>query len=672
MRPDPKLRRARGLGRRLALALAGVLALGWVACGDDASEAPAGKTTDLIVNEVFPAALVPGSVLVVEGNFVDLKPAFVHLSGSMNGQPVDVLLPAEPKGLGRLEVSWNGGVSMGLPGNDGEFVGTVQITASVPADPREHLSPLRPLNLRVATQLVPKFFGVEEGIKQVNDTIRVDGDDFLLGGGEGRTFAILEGCFQKAGDTCKPVPDVEVPLAPDELQTDVTTQRKLASFPFAPKIAGIEPGLFQGSVRLRSDHKSSGPSTETAQIPVEIQLVPTTLTSFSPAAASLGQYVEIGGGGFVGKNPDVADSTPAATRIQLVGTFTATGAPSGSAVNLELITEYVNGRLVRYVLNEEDALGQTADLRTVTGAFKGTAKPVATYGSQSVSGGEIQVTLGIAAVKQVVWVNWMPTYRDSLENMGLRAADQRIRERIIEAMQAPYIGVNLEFRTEEPRDFKLYARVDLEGPDPNGLGLLGYDNTAGKDKGNDRLEDRIGGVNAVTQEGGYPGYGGVFIDSLFGFSTHPGKFATKLEVADPLFDQIFDPFRPDRKGKPVLAEELAVNVPVLQSGAGCPAAKNDRKGRIACAIWVLGSLVGTTAAHEVGHSLGLADPEGEDFHNSGDEPNRLMDSGGARSLRERAELGEGPGVFCDDEYKYLKQILPSPVPDPVGMRPTCN
>ena len=158
-------------------------------------------------------------------------------------------------------------------------------------------------------------------------------------------------------------------------------------------------------------------------------------------------------------------------------------------------------------------------LRTVTGAFKGTAKPVATYGSQSVSGGEIQVTLGIAAVKQVVWVNWMPTYRDSLENMGLRAADQRIRERIIEAMQAPYIGVNLEFRTEEPRDFKLYARVDLEGPDPNGLGLLGYDNTAGKDKGNDRLEDRIGGVNAVTQEGGYPGYGGVFIDSLFGFST---------------------------------------------------------------------------------------------------------------------------------------------------------
>lgn len=659
--------------KALRRTLVGALALAWVACGSDASESPGGKVTDLTLNEVTPGALVPGSALVVVGNYVDLKPAFVRLVGSMNGQPVDALLPAELKGLGRLEVKWTGGASMGLPGNDGEFSGTAQVTASVPADPREHLSPPRDVVLRVASKLEPKFYGVEEGIKQVNDAIHVEGDDFLLGGGEGRTVAILEGCYQKTGDTaCTPVPDVEVPLTPDEIKTDVTTQRKLATFPFAPKIAGIQPGLFQGTVRLRNDHVVSGASSETGQIPVQIQLVSTTMTAFSPAAASLGQYVEISGGGFVGKNPDLDDPTPATTRIQLAGTFTPTGAPSGNPVNLELITEFVNGKLIRYVLNEEDALGQAADLRKVTGEFKGTAKPVATYGAQSVTGGEIQVTLGIAPLKQVVWVNWLPTYKDSLENLGLRAADQRVRDRIIEVMQAAYVGVNLEFRTEEPRDFKLFAQVDLEGPDPNGLGLLGYDNSAGKDKGNIRLEDKIGGVNAVTQEGGYPGFGGVFIDSLFGFSTHPGKFAKKLDVADPLFDQIFDPFRPDRSGKPVLAEELAVNVPILQSGASCPAPSSDRKMRIACAIWVLGSMVGTTAAHEVGHSLGLADPEGEEFHNPGDEPNRLMDSGGARSFRERAELGEGPGVFCDLEFKYLREILPSSVPDPVPVRPTCD
>lgn len=650
---------------------AGALSLLWVSCGSDASDSPGGKTTDLLVSELYPGALVPGSVLVVEGNFVDLEPAFVHLLGSLNGQPVDALLPAELAGVGRLEVKWNGGASMGLPANDGDFVGTAQVTASVPADPREHLSAPRDVTLRIASKLEPKFYAVQEGIKQVNDAIRVEGDDFLLGGTEGRTVAILEGCYQKSTDpTCTPIPDVEVPLSPDVIETDVTTQRKIATFPFAPKIAGIEPGLFNGTVRLRNDHVSAGVSGETGQIPVEIQLVTTTLTAFSPAAASLGQYVEISGGGFVGKNPD--DPTPAATRIQLAGTFTPTGASAGSNVNLELISEFVNGKLVRYVLNEEDALGQAADLRKVTGQFKGTAKPVVSYGNQSVTGGEIQVSLGIAPVKQVVWVNWLPTYRGSLQNLGLRAADQRIRDRILESMAAAYVGVNVEFRAEEPRDFKLFAQVDLEGPDPNGLGLLGYDNSPGKDKGNVRLADKIGGVNAVTQEGGYPGYGGVFIDSLFGFSTHPGKFAEKLDFADPLFDQIFDPFRPDRGGKPVLAEELAVNVPILQNGASCPAPKSDRKMRIACAIWVLGSMVGTTAAHEVGHSLGLADPEGEEFHNPGDEPGRLMDSGGARTFRERAELGEGPGVFCDAEFKYLREILPSAVPDPVPARPSCN
>ena len=648
------------------------LAIGWAACGSDASNAPAGKITDLLISKLSPGALVPGSVLIVEGNFVDLEPAFVRLTGAFDGASVNAILPAELKGLGRLEVKWNGGTSMGLPGNDGQFVGRAQVSASVPADPREHWSAPRDVSLTVSSRLEPKLYGVEEGIKQVNDAIRVEGEDFLLGGTEGRTIAILEGCFQKQGAACVPFADVEIPLAPEAVTTDVTTQRKIATFPFAPKIAGIEPGLFQGSVRLRNDHLSAGVSQETAQIAVDIQLVASTLTSFSPAAASLGQYVEITGGGFVGKNKDVEDSTTAATRVQLAGTFTPTGAPQGNPVNLELITEFVNGKLVRYVLNEEDALGQAADLRSVTGVFKGTAKPISTYGAQSVVGPEIQVTLGIASVKQVVWVNWLPTYRGSLEHLGLRAADHRIRDRILQAIAQAYLGVNIEFRDEEPRDFKLFAQVDLEGPDPNGLGLLGYDNSPGKDKGNDRLADKIGGVNAVTQEGGYPGFGGVFIDSLFGFSTHPGKYAQKLEVADPLFDKIFDPFRPDRGGKPVLAEELGDGVPTLTNGAGCPAPKSDRKQRIACAIWVLGSLIGTTTAHEVGHSLGLADPEGEEFHDPGDEPNRLMDSGGARPFSERAELGDGPGVFCDTEYKYLKEILPTPEPDPLSYRPTCD
>jgi hypothetical protein len=140
------------------------------------------------------------------------------------------------------------------------------------------------------------------------------------------------------------------------------------------------------------------------------------------------------------------------------------------------------------------------------------------------------------------------------------------------------------------------------------------------------------------------------------------------------FDAIFDPFRPDRGGLEVTATELAtLQPPVLDSGASCPAKKGDRAAQIACAVFVLGNLVGNTMTHEVGHSLGLANPYGDGFHDPGDEDNRLMDSGGARPFIERTELeGAGPAVFCGDEYDYLRMILPLNTPPPAIVRPTCD
>ena len=50
-----------------------------------------------------------------------------------------------------------------------------------------------------------------------------------------------------------------------------------------------------------------------------------------------------------------------------------------------------------------------------------------------------------------------------------------------------------------------------------------------------------------------------------------------------------------------------------------------------------------------------------------------MDAGGARSFNERAEIyGEGPAVFCDTEYEYLRQILPSTDAPPDVTRPPCE
>ncbi len=639
------------------------------ACGSDPKEDRGPRTvTDLSVAGLYPSKLVPGSRLVVVGSFGDVVQPLVELTGTFAGQEVKLVLPAELTPAGRVELDWKGGAGVGLPAAEGDFQGQVRVLAVGPVDGRTHQSLPRDVSFGIASTLQPKFFGVFEGSIFVNDWITVEGGDFLLGGNEGRSVAILEGCFTKQGEAgCTPISDVEITMRPR-----AEFSREQAEFAFAPKIAGIERGTFTGSVRLRNDLTQGGATLETKQIPVDYALLEPVIFSFSPAVASLGQYVLIDGGGFIGPDALVEDDTLSVSTVRLAGTFTPTGAPAGSPVQVDLVAEYLEGQHARYVLNEQDSLGNLVDLRTVTGQFVGSATPIHTYGTVTVQGSPTSVSLGIAPVKQVVEVSFLPSYVESLRHFGLRAVDSRVRSRVFEVLRRDYAGVNLEFREQTPEDFALYALVELGGADPNGFGLLGYDNTPGKDKGNLRLSDRIGGVNAKTiQETGQPGYGGVFVESLFGFSEKPGKFADKLDAADPMFDQIFDPFRPDRGGTPVLAEDLAeLTIPVLTESWSCPS--KDRSERIACAVWVLGSLIGTTTSHEVAHSLGLADPDGESFHNPGDEPNRLMNGGSARPFRERAELADqGPGVFCDEEFVYLQKILPTGQPDPLPARPGC-
>jgi hypothetical protein len=644
--------------------IAGAALLG---CGGDDQPAPPSVERDIVLSTLDPGVLVPGSRIVLSGaNFV---PDFagrttLHLDGTVDGESAQITLDARFMDYDAMESDWPGAFDAGS--RDGHFSGHAYLTASSALDGLEHESGQLALELELASELVPRLDSLQNQVTFVNDPIVAVGDGFLLGGDEGQTFAIVEGCFTEQGQTsCQPVGPAEVPAEP------VTPYRRdQVQFPFAPAIAGIRPGSFDGTVTMLNRHGPAASHVEhgSAALPTANSIAPPAIVEFTPTVASLGQFVDVTGGGFVGTLPNDPDPTQAFTLIELVGTFTTEG-QAPAPVTLSLLPEFKHGQLVRYVINEEDALGQALDVRKEVGTFVGTAQPITAFGPDSVSGSTLSVTLGVGHVKQIVWLRFLPTFVESLRHFGLRAADGLLRQRVLEVTARDYAGINIEFRTEKPADFALYSELEIGGPDPNGLGLFGYDNTPGKDDGNLRLFDKIGGVNALTQLDGYPGYGGVFVESLFSFSLHPQGLAESNGGEDQAFDQLFDPFRPDLGGAPILGDELAGLSP-LQSGASCPA--GDRNAQIACAIWALGSLIGTTVTHEIAHSLGLADPGGEAFHNMGDWPNAIMDAGGARSFRERAELlGEGPGSFCAVNYDYLRAVLPSSDPDPLPQRQDC-
>ena len=639
-------------------------------CGGEsdpgATQSP--TVTDITLTSVDPAVVLPGSTLVLGGAY--FIPSFagattLHLSGQLDGAEVEVSLPAIFVDYDRMEVAWPGGLEVGLAAAAGLFSGEASLSASSSLDGQRHRSSPLPFDLEVRTELSPRLDTLQNEVLFVNDPVVAHGDGFLLGGDEGYTVAVVEGCFTPDGaGSCDPVGPTEVTASPA-----APFDRTRAVFPFSPYIAGIQPGSFSGTVYLlnRPGPLAGGVEQSSTSLPTGNELIEPAINSVYPAVASLGQYVDLGGGGFVGPSPGESPGF-AFTLIELDGTFTPEGG-SPTPTSLTLVPEPVSGQLVRYVVNEEDELGQAVDLRHDAGQFVGTLRPSVTFGTDTVLGSSTPVNLGVGHVKQVVWLRFLPTYRESLHHFGLKGADSQIRDRVVEVVRRDYAGVNLEVRSERPDDFALYAEVEIGGPDPNGIGLLGYDNTPGKDDGNLRLYDKIGGVNAVTQADGYPGYGGVFVESLFVFSQHPGSFAQAGGPGDPVFDQIFDPFRPDRGGTAVGEAELD-GVSWLVESSSCPA--NDRPTRIACAVWALGGLVGTTVSHEVAHSLGLADPGGGALHNTGDWPNALMDAGSERSFLERAELlGQGPGAFCAHNYDYLRQVLPTPDPDPLPMREEC-
>ena len=497
----------------------------------------------------------------------------------------------------------------------------------------ERLSDVFPYELEIAEDLAFALTEVPSGSVFRNEPGILLGDG-VLEAAEGSMVARFDGTFTADGGSPSAL-TVELPVSQAE-----PGDRARGLVILGTELGGSLPGTFEGTVTLVATLAGRLP-VETASRPTTLRFQPPAIFSLAPDDAALEHVVRIRGGGFLG-----GEGVPL---VRLDGTFAA-GDGGSSAVTEELFPTFVDGETLEWVLDAEtqgDALVSTL-FGATEGVFQGTATPVtidATDREQLGDPAPVELTLG--PVRQVVLLRFLPGFYESLPRFGLAAAAGEVEERVAERIESIFGAWRVDVRLERPEDVSAagYARVEIGGPDPNGLGLFGYDNSPGKDVGNLRLFDAIGGANAETQADGYPGFGGVFVESMLMWSSHPDMEGGAGPEPDPLFDEIFDPVR----------ERHATAAEIAGSGA--------RATVVQRALDALAAAIGETTAHELGHSFGLAAPYGPatTFHNMGDGNGCLMDSGGSRPFGERAaQPGYAQTGLCGDAATYLDEILGNP------------
>src|SRR5690606_12861746 len=212
-------------------------------------------------------------------------------------------------------------------------------------------------------------------------------------------------------------------------------------------------------------------------IGLRVELDEASIDAGAPAVVSLGQLLELSGGGFVGGGPDQV------TLVHIHGSFAPVDGPP-VAIDTIVVPTFVDGQTLRYALNEDDQLGHLLAPRGSGGVLTGVVTPIVSFGDDEVVGGAHDFTLGIAPVRQVVYLHFTSQYAAGLRTFGLHAVEALVRARILQVVERDYATVNLDVRTEPPTDFAVFSEVEIGGADPNGLSLLGYDNTPGKDNGN--------------------------------------------------------------------------------------------------------------------------------------------------------------------------------------------
>ena len=592
---------------------------------------------ELTVTDVTPPVLVPGTRMQVSGTgFVggEVSDLVVIVRGAVDGAPVEFAITPERVDDETLVVSVAGQVLDALiPEGGGTFVGSVSVMRQPKIDAPE-VEVVHDVSLRVARVLTPTLTAISATELYVGDTITLSGDGFLYPH-EGASLVELSGTMTTdVPRRVIPISGLQLPAEPPD-----PGKRDALTFTLTPDILGIVPGRFEGQVRVVNTTGSG--TTGSEWLTVSLPLEPPYVTGISPTEASRGQWIHISGRGFVA--PD--GLLQAAMVLLLEGTFTPTGGPAVPLVGpsaLSLVPDLqVDNTNVSAVLRvAKDAEGELRGLGLRAGRFEGTITPLILFGPDQIRGRAADVVFDVLPQKQVIYLRALPSFDEALAEFGLASERSAVQQRILAVTTRDYAGVSIEFTWQEPTEYAEYGIVELAGHDPNGTGLFGLDNTEGKDVGNLRFDDIIGGYNAATQAGGYAAYGGVFAAEFMNLSAHAGN----NPLSSTRFDDIFGPVVPALGGKAAKPGESS--------------ADNSRGADIREAVRVYGNLVGSTISHEVGHSLGLANVDGQ-FHNIGDNPGWLMDAGSARPFEERAEIdGQGPGFFEPNSLDYLKAILP--------------
>lgn len=595
------------------------------ACGPGPEPPPADR---IHLAAVGPETVLVGSTLRLTGSgFLRGETVTASFAGGYAGAEVAFDTDLAYVSSTELTLPVDGAFTAALGAPEGTFSGTVTLSVVRDGVRLEHG---RSVVFAVVRALTPVLRAVDPTAVALMETVALDGDGFLLGG-EGTTEVLLAGTFTPSGGAERALPSRTLPVAVEG--------RTRLTFVWSPDLVGLAPGTARLHLEVVNRHAGPGGDVSGAGLTETVTVVAPSVASVSPTAASRGQRLEILGRGFLPAVPEAGQLTG----LSLVGTFTEIGGDTlrfTEASPLEVFPDYdAPGRLVFVVRPEQKSDGTLTGLGSAAGVFDGQVRVDLRRGTGTYLGPPWTGRLEILPTRQVVFLKILPGFGDALRRFGLYNVDRELRDRILEVCRRDYEDFNVEFRETRPTDFADYSVIELMGVDPNGAGLFGLDNTEGKDEGNLRLDDVVGGRNAESEEQGYYAFGGVFLESFLAFSPSLPEHAP---IASPAFDAIFSPFVPELGGTEVAAGEY-------------PGGSRDAK--VAEAIRVLGNLVGNTVVHEIGHSLGLAAIPGS-YHHDGSTPGLMMNPGSARPFEERAEIDHAPAVWGEVDRAYLEQVLP--------------